>query len=240
MHQRGNPLVLSHNPPERWQKDIGETFYSMPMKSTDWIKQDYNAAFDFLLDNEADARSRPVLDTGQGVAVVLPTALPGLGVRFPGLFMAAPLIVFLCTLVAFPFVVLGSPLGWTVNALFVAALCLVLCLGLLLALKLMLGNRDLFPRASFATLGEEGIAMHYSRWLRPFAQPAAGIPWNRVVRMETRAAFYLPALFAGVCRATLLEVTARDGETIVIPLAPKGAKGLDEELRRRVGKRRKL
>jgi len=151
MHQRGNPLVLSHNPPERWQKDIGETFYSMPMKSTDWIKQDYNAAFDFLLDNEADARSRPVLDTGQGVAVVLPTALPGLGVRFPGLFMAAPLIVFLCTLVAFPFVVLGSPLGWTVNALFVAALCLVLCLGLLLALKLMLGNRDLFPRASFAT-----------------------------------------------------------------------------------------
>ncbi|UCD10867.1 MAG: hypothetical protein JSU88_09320 [Nitrospinaceae bacterium] len=207
------------------------------MKPTDWLTQDYNAAFDFLLDHEEAARACPIVDTGQGVVAVLPTALPGLGVRFIGLFMLAPIAVFLVTVAAFPFLVLGPPWEWTANGLFVAGLSVALFLGLLFALKLMLGNRDLFPRIFFVTLGATGIGMHFSRWHRLFKNPVVGIPWNRVGAVSTRETLYAPALVLGIVRTTLLEVTSPDGASIVIPLAPGAQPDLAEDLRRRIGER---
>jgi len=199
------------------------------MTHADWLSSDYNAAFNFLLESD---EAGPLVEAG-GVTVVLPTALPGRSPRLLGLFMAAPLAVFLATLAAFPFVVLGGPWEWSGGGWFVALLALVLFLGLLLAMKLLLKNRDLFPRSHFVTLGEAGIGMHFARWHRPLAGPAAGIPWNRVRSVSERQTFFPPALLVGVLATRLITVEAKNGDTVLIPLAACDH-ALAEEIRQRI------
>ncbi len=199
------------------------------MTHADWLSSDYNAAFNFLLESD---EAGPLVEAGS-VTVLLPTALPGRSPRLLGLFMAAPLAVFLVTLAAFPFVVLGGPWQWSGGGWFVALLALALSLGLLFAMKLLLKNRDLFPRCHFVTLGEAGIGMHFARWHRASAKPAAGIPWDRLSSVSERQSFFPPALLVGVLATRLIAVEANNGDTVLVPLAACD-RDLAEEIRQRI------
>ena len=182
-----------------------------------WNEKDYNTAWDFLLDNEALAKKQILLDTEKGVSVILPSGLPGLGMRFVGFFMVAPILIFMATLLLFPFIILGAPWTWAPLSFVIFILSLVLLLGLAWVLKLMMNNRDLFPRAYYITLGEKGIAMHYSRWHKPWGPAKVAIPWEQVRTAQAKDTLFLPALFLGTARITTLQVVSNNGDMIEIP-----------------------
>jgi len=182
-----------------------------------WNEKDYNTAWDFLLDNEALAKKQILLDTEKGVSVILPSGLPGLGMRFVGFFMAAPILTFMATLFLFPFIILGAPWAWGPLSFVIFLLAFIMLLGLAWVLKLMMNNRDLFPRTYYITLGENGIAMHYARWQKPWGPVNVAIPWKQVRTIHTQRTLFLPALFLGTPRVSTLQVLSKNGDKIEIP-----------------------
>ena len=66
-----------------------------------WPAKDFEIAQDFLEEHEAEAKTSPIMDTRKEVVVILPAGLPGLGVRFHGGFMMAPLLVFMAAVLWF-------------------------------------------------------------------------------------------------------------------------------------------
>ncbi|MEE9259302.1 MAG: hypothetical protein V3U37_07135, partial [Nitrospinaceae bacterium] len=148
------------------------------MTQPDWSLQDYASAQTFLAENEEQAASETVLDAGDGLTVILPAGLPAYGMRFAGLFMLAPIILFMVILILFP--VLGFVTRWdiTPTTLAITAGCAIMFWGFTQVLRLMFANRDLFSRICFVTLGRKGIAMHFSRLHFPFRSPRTSIPWK--------------------------------------------------------------
>ncbi|MFQ5672815.1 MAG: hypothetical protein ACE5G9_06960 [Nitrospinales bacterium] len=183
-----------------------------------WSNEDFETARRYLAGHEEQARVSAVLETDSGVTVILPAGLPGLGVTFHGVFMAAPILLFLVLLGAF--LVIGVEENWGFNTitLTLAALCVLLLWGLGKVLKLLLKNRELFPRRHFVTLGSRGIAMHFSRWQLPGGSPRAAIAWEEVMQVRRGGKrFFPPALLCGITAAETLEVESAAGEKVVIP-----------------------
>ena len=188
------------------------------MTQPDWSSQDYASARKFLAENEEQAASDTVLDAGDGLTVILPTGLPAYGMSFPGIFMLAPLIVFMAILILFP--VLGFVTQWdiTLTTLIITAGCAIMFWGFTRILRLMFANRDLFPQICFVTLGRKGIAMHFSRLHFPFRSSRTSIPWKKITSAQKTTCLFLPALLFGNPFADSIEVLSeKSGEKILIP-----------------------
>ncbi len=82
--------------------------------------------------------------------------------------------------------------------------------------RLLTSNRDLFPRTHFVTLGDEGIAMHFSRLNYPYRNPKAAIAWKDIKLIERKP---MPATaLPGILPKTALEVVSINGERVAILL----------------------
>lgn len=183
-----------------------------------WSEEDFAAAQRYLTHHEERARVSAVLQTDSGVTVVLPYGLPGLGVTFHGVFMAAPIVLFLALLGTFLIVGVEEDWGFNAVTLALAALCGLLLWGLGKALKLLLKSRELFPRRHFVTLGSRGIGMHFRRWQLPGGNPRAAIAWEEVAQVRRGGKrFFPPALLCGVIAAETLELESAAGEKVTIP-----------------------
>ena len=186
--------------------------------SNDWNKKDYESARTWIAAHEEDAQESAILETPNGLAIVLPKGLPALGAGFHGCLMLSPIPVLMAILLLIPiFMVFGD---WPVNAttLSITAGCLVLIGALLYILRLMTRNRDLFPRKYFVTLGNEGVAMHFSLIHYPYRNPKTFIPWREVKSLKRVECFFFPAIFIGAFLAPAIEATSKNGETVILPI----------------------
>lgn len=194
--------------------------HTKTMTIPDWASQDYETAQDFLADNEELAQRETLLDLEGKLTLILPTRLPACAVSFAGAFMILPLILFMIILVVFPIFGFVSQGAVTPTTLGITAGCALFFWGFTQALKLLTLNRDLFPRNYFVTLGEKGIAMHFSRWHFPLRQPRYAISWAKVQSVKKTPLLFIPALLIGKLFTKGLEILSTDGQNILIPLHP--------------------
>lgn len=191
---------------------------SQIMNPIGWNKKDYAIAYIFLSENEDESESATVLETGKDVSVILPQGLPALGVGFLGLFMSAPILVFMVILLLFPVLGFTGPWELNRNTVAITLTCGLLLFGFVKVVRLMLKNRDLFPRKYFVTLGNQGIAMHFSRLHVPSNNPKTAIPWERVRSVKKSSSLFLMALFLGRPIVASVEVESSDGRKLIIPV----------------------
>ena len=60
-----------------------------------WSEKDYQIGLNFIRNNEDQANSDTILNTENDVSVILPSGLPIFGARFYGIFMLAPIVLFM-------------------------------------------------------------------------------------------------------------------------------------------------
>ncbi len=188
------------------------------MSTENWHSKNYDRADLYVSAHEEETRSSAVIDCGGEVYALLPKGLPALEIRFPGLFMIAPLPLLMACVIFLP---LSGFLGeWEVNTttLGISAFCLVMLAGLMRVILYMLNNRDMFPRKYFVTLGPEGLAMHFSRFHFPSGNPQASIAWSDVDTVQRTSTFFFPALLLGRPSVPALQVNSKRGQQVVIPL----------------------
>lgn len=184
------------------------------MNQENWQNNDYKAGLNFIAEHEDETHT--LLHTENGVSVVLPSGLPLYGAGFYGIFMLAPIILFMLLLIyfLFAFIIVGSMNNQ--NQVLAFAGCFFLLWGLVKALKLLTSTRDLFPIKYFATLSEQGIATNYSKWHFP-AHSKGAIPWSEVKSIQDYSTFFLPGLLAGILKTSIIEITSKNGEVLKIP-----------------------
>lgn len=209
------------------------------MNAQNWAEQDIDRGMVYLEDHEQEATDAPILTAGDDIKILLPTGLPAFGANVVGMFMMAPLILFMMILTVFPLQLLWSGTTLTQNLIFLILLSVALFGGLVIVLRLMLRNRELFPRSYFVTLGERGIAMHFSRLHFPFNRPRLSIPWEDIQVVKKNTTVFMPILFLGILRATTIEVISSSGEKIIIPFRLPAEKALTraEEIKQLIGQK---
>jgi len=181
-----------------------------------WSKNDFESARAWIAEHEDEAREAVILKTGNGSAAVLPGGMASFSTSFHGCLMFSPLPVFMAILVLIP--ILGFIEGWPLNwaTIIISVGCIILLCALLYVTRLLTSNRDLFPRAHFVTLGNEGIAMHFSRLNYPYSNPKAAIAWKDIKSLERKI---MPsATFHGILPKTAIEVVSFKGEKVAILL----------------------
>ncbi|MFQ5450845.1 MAG: hypothetical protein ACE5E9_09455 [Nitrospinaceae bacterium] len=190
------------------------------MEIATWAAQDFEIGMDYVEDHEEQATASALLETDRGLKVILPKGLPALGVHFLGIYMMAPLLLFMAVLAWLLFVIWSSAESLTLARVLWSLLCLGLFWGLTRALKLLLTNRELFPRRHFVTLGDRGIAMHFSRLHFLPGGSRTAIPWKEVRSVQRNKMLFPPAWLMGVPRVPALEVVSARGEKVRIPFHP--------------------
>jgi len=190
------------------------------MTSSDWTQTDYATARDYLSEHESEAARATLLDCGDGVIAVLPRGIPALGARFHGLFMLAPLPVFMVCAALLP--LFGFTGSWELSpvTLAITAGCLALIWGLARVMRLVLKQRELFPRSFFVTLGEKGAAMHFTRLHFPAGPVKSALTWNQVQTIASGRAFGLPALLLGRPWIPVLRLGSEAKPAVLIPMPP--------------------
>ena len=181
-----------------------------------WSKNNFESASAWIAEREDEARTAVIIKTRDGVTAVLPGGMAAFGTGFHGCLMFSPLPVFMAILLLVP--LLGITGGWPLNwaTIIISAGCLALIGGLLYVTRLLTSNRDLFPRTHFVTLGDEGIAMHFSRLNYPYRNPKAAIAWKDIKLIERKI---MPATaLPGIFPKTALEVVSINGERVAILL----------------------
>lgn len=187
------------------------------MNTQNWAEQDIDRGMSYLGDHEQEATESTILTAGDDTKILLPTGLPAFGANVMGMFMMAPLILFMLILTVFPLQLLWSGNALTQNLIFLILLSFALLWGVTKVFRLMLKNRDLFPRCYFVTLGARGIAMHFTRLHFPFNRPCLSITWKDIQTVQNNTTAFMPVLFLGVLRVTTIDVVASNGEKIIIP-----------------------
>lgn len=183
-----------------------------------WNKKDFESARAWVAEHEDEARTSVILKTGTGAAAVLPGGLAAFGTGIHGYMMFSPLPVMMAILIFIP--LFGFNGGWPVNMITTSITggCIVLLGALLFVTRLMMSNRELFPRIHFVTLGTEGIAMHFSRFHYPFRNPKAAIAWKDIKSLERKNNSFSSASFFGISPITAIEAVSVKGERVSIPL----------------------
>lgn len=182
------------------------------MNSQNWAEKDIERGINYLADHEEQATTETILTVEEDTTILLPSGLPVYGANITGIFMMAPLFLFIVILILFPIRILGSTHGLSSFTLALSIVFLLLGWGLTKVIQLMLKNRDLFPRCYFVTLGRQGIAMHFTRLHLPFHAPRAAVTWKEVQTVRRRT-----TLFFGILRVTAVEVICSGGKKIIIP-----------------------
>lgn len=186
------------------------------MNSQNWAENDIDQGINYLADHETEATTETILTTDREIKILLPSGLPAYGTNITGIFMMAPILLFIVILVLFPIQILWSA-GLSTTTGILSLLCIALAWGLKKVLQLMLKNRDLFPRCYFVTLGNNGIAMHFSRLHFPFHPSKMAVLWKDIQRVKRIRNLFLPGLFVGNPWATAIEVVSSNGKKIFIP-----------------------
>jgi len=190
------------------------------MSQLKWAQSDYAIGLDFITQNEEQAKASTLLDAGSELTVALPTGLPLYGMGLYSAFILAPILLFILIVAYFLVAYLLSGHGTTATLFMVIGGCLFMLWGLGKVLQLLFSVRELFPRKFFATLGKEGVAMHFSRWHFPL-QSQTAIAWNDVKSTRVTTTLFLPGLLVGIPETTIFEITAKNGELLKIPFHPK-------------------
>ncbi len=187
------------------------------MEHSDWATRDYETARTYIEDHEEIASRHPVLDCGNGVTAILPLNVPGLGFRLHGLIMLAPIPLLMLSALLFP--VFGFMGSWEVSftSLSLTAGSLILLLGLFRVILLVVGQRETFPRQYFATLGPQGIAMHFSRFQLPLCNPRQQIPWKQVKDILPTRVFFVPGILILKPVLSVLKIESTEGKTVYLP-----------------------
>ena len=182
------------------------------MTSQNWAEKDIERGISYLADHEEQATTATIIPAGEDTTILLPSGLPVYGANITGMFMMAPLLLFIAILILFPARILWSTHGISSFTLVLGLCFLLLIWGLIKVIHLMLKNRDLFPRCYFVTLGRMGIAMHFTRLHFPFHPPRMAVTWKEIQSVRRSK-----SLFFGFLRVTTLEVICSDGKKVLIP-----------------------
>lgn len=209
------------------------------MTSKNWAQQDIEWAINYVSGHETEAETATILDTGHEITILLPSGLPAYGAHFIGIFMMAPILVFMAITILFPARILWSGENMSATSALMTLVCLGLFWGLTKILKLMLTNRDLFPRLYFVTLGKQGIAMHFSRLQLPFNCPRMSILWQDIKTLKSSKLFFLPGLLLGTPMASTIEAISHSGEKVLIPfrVQRKQRQAVTEQIEKLIGGR---
>ena len=196
--------------------------FQLIMNTQNWAEQDIDRGMHYLAEHEQEtSRRHHFKHAGNDTKIFLPTGLPAFGANVVGMFMMAPLILFMLVLALFP--LLSIQLLWKglalskLQAIIMIVIPLALLWGLTKVFRLMLKNRELFPRCYFVTMSACGIAMHFTRLHLPFHRPRISIIWKDIQTVKKNTIAFMPILFLGVLRVTTIEVISFNGEKIVIP-----------------------
>jgi hypothetical protein len=187
------------------------------MTSQNWAEKDIERGISYLADHEEQATTETIIHAGEDTTILLPSGLPVYGANISGIFMMAPLLLFIAILILFPARILWSTHGLSSFTMVLILLFLLLVWGLTKVIRLMLKNRDLFPRCYFVTLGRMGIAMHFTRLHFPFHTPRMAVTWKEIQSVRRSK-----TLFYGILSVTTLEVICSDGKKLLIPFRLPG------------------
>ena len=132
------------------------------MNQENWVKKDYQAGLNFIIDHEEEAASNTILATEVDVTILLPSGLPLYGTGFYGIFMLAPIVLFMLIISYFIFIIFSTQSLEIQTQILVAVGGFLLLWALAKALKILTSSRNLFPRKYFSTMGLHGIAANYS------------------------------------------------------------------------------
>ncbi len=187
------------------------------MTQPDWPKSDYNTAWSFIEENEAEASQNSILDCGKGVTAILPLGLPALGIRLHGVIMIAPIVLFMLCAALVPVFILTGEARFTATGFAIGLGSLGLAWGLSRVAKMVLNQRELFPRKYFVTLGHDGVAMHFSKLHFPFRSSRAAIRWKDVESIQPEPLFFPTALFTGKASVPSLRIRSRQGASVTVP-----------------------
>ena len=186
------------------------------MNQLNWSNNDYQNGLIFISNYEDKIASKTIIATDKGVILILPSGLPIYGIGFYGIFMLAPIVLFMITITYFVFIIL------TANSLEIQIQILLSTAGSILfwaltkAFKLVISSRELFPIKYFATLGPHGIAAHYSYSYFP-GHSRVAIKWDQIDSVRTFSSFFLPGLFAGILKTFFVEVISKNATVLKIP-----------------------
>jgi hypothetical protein len=186
------------------------------MSVSNWAKIDYETANTWIAGNEDQAKDAILLKIDDEVTAILPGGLAGFSTGFHGYLMFAPLPLFMSIVALVPIV--GFSGSWPVNVttLILTAGCLGLIFALLFVTRLLFKSRDLFPRTHFVTIGDKGIAMHFSRLNYPSGDPKAAILWKDIKSLERKPIH--SASFMGLIPKTALEIISKNDDKVAILL----------------------
>ena len=186
------------------------------MNQENWVKKDYQAGLSFITDHEEEAASNIILATEIDVTILLPLGLPLYGAGFYGIFMLAPIVLFMLIISYFIFIILSTQSLGIQTQILLPTGGFFLLWALAKTLKLVTLSRDLFPRKYFSTLGIHGIAAHYSNSHFPDHSRVA-IEWDQIGSIRTYSSFFLPGLFAGIRKTFIFEVASKNATVLKIP-----------------------
>ncbi|MZG54058.1 MAG: hypothetical protein F3744_08335 [Nitrospinae bacterium] len=190
------------------------------MSQENWAKNDYQIALNFIAEQEDEASRDPILVTDKNATVILPSGLPLYGAGFYGIFMLAPIILFMFIIVYFTFIILDAQSLKIQTQILISGGGLFFLLGLTKVLKLVTSSRDLFPRKYFTVLGPQGISAHYSAWHFP-AHSKTAIKWEEIRSTRVYSSFFLPGFLAGFLKTSFVEITSKEGTILKIPFYAK-------------------
>ena len=78
------------------------------MNQVNWSNKDYQNGLIFISSYEDKAASKTIISTDKNVTLILPSGLPIYGVGFYGIFMLAPIVLFMITITYFIFIILKA------------------------------------------------------------------------------------------------------------------------------------
>ena len=186
------------------------------MNQENWVKKDYQAGLNFIIDHEEEAASNTILATEVGVTILLPSGLPLYGAGFYGIFMLAPIVLFMLIISYLIFIIFSTQSLEIQTQILLPTGGFFLLWALAKTLKLVTLSRDLFPRKYFSTLGVYGIAAHYSNSHFP-GHSRVAIEWDQIDSIRTYSSFFLPGVFVGTLKTFIVEVASKNATILKIP-----------------------
>jgi hypothetical protein len=207
------------------------------MPQLNWADRDYEVGYDALLDH-SDPETPTLFNAKETLQLILPEGLPVFGLHWIGAVMIAPILVFISILALLPIIIItGSHATW-INGIVTTGMCLILLWGFSFVLKLMILNRDIFPRRYFSFFGSDGIAVRFSRLHFPMQNPKMELAWNEIKSLHIVRKFFLPGLLVANPIIVFIEAQAEGDRKISIPISPKenNVQFLVREIEKRSGK----
>jgi hypothetical protein len=210
------------------------------MSVSTWSKIDYETASTWIAGNEDKAKNAILLKIDDEVTAILPGGLAAFSTGFHGCLMFAPLPLFMAIVALVP--IIGFSSSWPINGttLILSAGSLGLIFALLFAARLLLKSRDLFPRTHFVTIGDKGIAMHFSRLNYPYSDPKSAIAWKDIKSIE-RKPMQITTI-NGLLPKTAMDITSTNGDKVAILLNfhPDRIKPALDEIEHMINERRSI